>query len=367
MSATPNSNTPTLKDDGLKPEEFVAQEFFKRVCPTNGATYCDIGDPDGAPVVMLCGSAMDSVLTGVLFHVYCKEQHLRMISPNKPGMGSTPACPLNERVRTFADHLEGILQHLNVQPVALLSISSGFIYGLYILAHKQHIFSGVPRPALLALTPWISFEDAPSMGFASFAPDALISAVPTIISTFTSPTIQRALSWSTGVSSAVGSSVRSAVSGPVAVEIDQGRASVVRASRESLELAMHRSVSNPGLSDEYLLCLRRGPPGVWGYNDYPEVLSAIAASAGQKRVLMRLYCGDADGMVPRKAQTRFSGFFMDTGPTALPDSVRKRFNFREVTIAKGGHNDVATFKTCWDDILAYVRSASGKPPAAPSE
>ncbi|EJD48270.1 hypothetical protein AURDEDRAFT_113096 [Auricularia subglabra TFB-10046 SS5] len=366
MSAASNSDAP--KDDELKPEEFVTQERFKCVCPTNGATYSDIGDPDGAPVVMLCGSGMDCVLTGVLFHAYCKEQHLRMICPNKPGMGSTPTCPLNERVRIFADYVEGILQHLNVQPVALVSISSGFIYGLYILAHKQHIF-GTRNPALLALAPWISFEDAPSMGFASFAPDALISAVPAIMTVLNSPTLQRALSWSIELSSSVGSSVRSAVSGPVraAAETDPGRGSIVRGvSREAFELVVHRSVSTGGLSDEYLLCLRRGAPGVWGYKDYPEVLSSIAAAAGQKRVLMRLYCGDADGMVPRKAQMRFSDFFADSGPTALPASVRERFDYREVTIEKGGHNDVATFRICWDDILAHVSSASRNIPATPS-
>ncbi|KZV94033.1 alpha/beta-hydrolase [Exidia glandulosa HHB12029] len=351
--------TAVQKDDhGIKPADYVATECFRRVCPTNNVSYCDVGDPNGIPIVMLCGSAMNSVLTGTLFHGYCKERGLRLIGPDKPGMGTAPGCALNSRVATFADAVEDILKHLNFAPVALVSISSGFIYGLYLLAHKQRIF-GQHKPALLALTPWISFDDAPSMGFATYAPDALVSAFPSIVSVFASPAMQRMFSWSSGVSTGVGKGIRYVATSGAPVLVDPGRASVVRASQAAIQVAVGKSTRSPGMSDEYMLCLRRGPPGFWGYKDYPEVLSTIAQAAGHREqsVVLHLYCGDADGLVPRKAQTRFFRFFEASNLT-LQENVARTFAFQEMSFVGGGHNDVATFETCWDDILAFLATAT---------
>ncbi|KAH7107779.1 hypothetical protein BKA62DRAFT_684426 [Auriculariales sp. MPI-PUGE-AT-0066] len=332
--------------DGLSTAQYIAQERFRRVCPTNNVSYCDVGVPDSAHVlVLLAGSAMDCVLSGVLFEDFCRNNGLRMISVDKPGMGKTPACPIAERLASHADAIETVLTHLKVQPSVLVSISVGFLYSLNLLARKPHLFEG-RVPALFSLTPWISFEDAPSLSIASWSPNWMVAAVPWFIATFAPPKLLSAFSWSSGVSTAVSSSIGFGKS-----EEDAERVGISNSNRDRVFHALNGAVQNKGMADEYLLCLQRGPPGLWGFKDYSEILGQIAEL--YPRTVLRLYMGDKDVLVPRAAQTRFIAFFDPSLSTLLPE-VREKFDFAEKTFPGGGHEDVATFARCWEDISRYV-------------
>ena len=50
----------------------------------------------------LAEAAMDSVLTSALLDSYITQNGLRLICIDKPGVGKTPSCPLNERVTSYA-------------------------------------------------------------------------------------------------------------------------------------------------------------------------------------------------------------------------------------------------------------------------
>ena len=238
-------------------------------------------------------------------------------------------------------------------------------YALHFLAQKGTLFEGRP-PALFALTPWISFDDAPSLGYTSFAPNWLVSAVPAVMGTFTSPRLMAAFAWSTGVSTAVSTAVKSV--GPAGAptlnsDASTSPAQLIRtASQDRLHLAIHGSVRSPGMADEYLLCLGRGPTGFLGYKDYNDILGRIAQAAISgltQRPRLRLFMGDNDGMVPRKAQERFVALFSDTSASSLPDTVKAMWDFDQVTFSGGGHNDVATYEHCWETIAAYARPTTG--------
>ena len=96
--------------DGLTAQQYLSQERFRRVCPVNGASYCDIGSSAPSDVlVMLCASAMDSILTSAVFDDFCTDKGIRLICVDKPGMGQTPSCPLADRVATHTSTYREIL------------------------------------------------------------------------------------------------------------------------------------------------------------------------------------------------------------------------------------------------------------------
>ena len=181
--------------------------------------------------------------------------------------------------------------------------------------------------------------------------------------TFTSPRLMAAFAWSTGVSTAVSTAVKSVGPAGAPTLNSEGPAQLIRtASQDRLHLAVHDSVRSPGMADEYLLCLGRGPAGFWGYKDYNDILGRIAQAAVSgltQRPRLRLFMGDNDGMVPRKAQERFVALFSETSASSLPDSVKAMWDFDHITFPGGGHNDVPTYERCWETIATYARSTTG--------
>jgi len=327
-----------VKDEGLTPAEYSAKESFNFVHAPTGVSYCDVGDPNGIPTLILPGSSMAAHLTAVLFHGNGKARGLRVICIDKPGFGKAPVCRIDDRVQTYTKSIDAILTDLGIVPTALISISSGFIYALYLLAHKPNLVRS--PPTLLALTPWINYADSPSLGIISHVPSALVGIVPAVLSVAMSPAMQSAFSFSSSISSAI-----TRTAGSVAeVDIEQADAVGIYESSAAIKLALAKTTKAPGYADELRLCLRNGK---WGFKDYPQILALIP-----RGFRLRTYCGGKDGLVPRKAQTRFSGLFVAGGQ--FHDSV----DFRELFVPEGGHNDTASMTICWDDITNELKNIS---------
>lgn len=91
-------------------------------------SYAVYGDPEGAPLIALHGSA-DSRLTWRLLDRDAANAGVRLICPDRPGFGDSPFTPN----RTTLDHADDIIALANVlglEDFASISISGGLVFGL---------------------------------------------------------------------------------------------------------------------------------------------------------------------------------------------------------------------------------------------
>lgn len=80
---------------------YLAQGKFHRsfVCPRTGlrATYVDIGEPDGPPVLYFLPSGCSRYIA-ILLESAALAAGVRVVAMDRPGSGGTPRCELNDRV-----------------------------------------------------------------------------------------------------------------------------------------------------------------------------------------------------------------------------------------------------------------------------
>lgn len=63
-------------------------------------TYSDIGDPGGEPL-LVCGGLYGSRYTLAQADHLAKQGRVRLITPDKPGVGGTGPVDINSKVNTW--------------------------------------------------------------------------------------------------------------------------------------------------------------------------------------------------------------------------------------------------------------------------
>jgi len=106
--------------------------------------YETFGVPDGVPVVLLHGFS-DSRLTGGVFHSAARRAGVRLLAPDRPGIGvSTGRLPSLEAAAAW---LAGFLDGLGLERVPLLAVSGG---GPFALACARFAPERVERAVIVA-------------------------------------------------------------------------------------------------------------------------------------------------------------------------------------------------------------------------
>ena len=93
-----------------------------------GLGYAEFGDPDGTPLVF-CHGFPNSRVLGALFDEVGREEGVRVISPDRPGMGVSDPAPGRSLTDWPAD-VRDLLDALDVRRAAVLGVSGGGPYAL---------------------------------------------------------------------------------------------------------------------------------------------------------------------------------------------------------------------------------------------
>ncbi|KAH6844614.1 hypothetical protein B0I37DRAFT_433056 [Chaetomium sp. MPI-CAGE-AT-0009] len=231
--------------------------------------YSDIGDPVGEPPIV-CGGLYSSRYTLAQADELAKRQKVRLITPDKPGIGGTEAVDINQKVNTWLafspEIVQALAHHLNLHHVALLGHSSGAIYVLNTLLHLRRLLHPT-HPYAALFTPWVhpAESDAPTSSIATLLPDWAIHKWYE-----TSHLLSR-----TGITPLLGpSTARPGVKMPDHVD-DMARA----VDEKIMEYALLENVE--GVSQEALFCLKRGGGqggklwGAGGWDGYGEFIALL--------------------------------------------------------------------------------------------
>ncbi|KAF2872193.1 hypothetical protein BDV95DRAFT_628590 [Massariosphaeria phaeospora] len=117
-------------------------------------TYADYGDPNSNAVVLICGALMATRFCYSPLDQLAKDYNVRIIHPDRPGIGGTDPVPLNERIAMWLELVPQLLKHLGIPHIAIASHSGGIIYALNtILAHPYLLHP--QKPYICFFAPWV--------------------------------------------------------------------------------------------------------------------------------------------------------------------------------------------------------------------
>lgn len=284
-------------------------------------SYSDYGhhDPNGPShdnVVLICGPMLSCRLVHAAKDAIAKRHGLRIIHPDRMGMGHTTKVPIDQRIETWLrsspptsskyspisvtdratpEIVPALLAHLQIPHVSVVCQSGGAIYAVSILLHLRHLLHP-QRPYLAMGAPWIdpSHTGAPAMVLTSAAvPSAVLgklqslnSAVQAVapVSAFSSMCLKAFVpGWATKQ--------------PLADGVDRAE---VEFAEKLAPLVIKRAYEEEmsGLGEEALFFMRR--KGKWGdWGDYDTLLDMVAArgDAAGAKVKVRAYFAESDIMI----------------------------------------------------------------------
>ena len=126
IHASAASLSPAARATGSKPRragpEIIALPDGRRMAVHH------FGDPNGAPVLFFHGWPSDSSM-GLLLDSAARKNHLRVIAPDRPGIGHSDPQPR----RTLADwpaDVRALTAHYGIRKFAVLGVSGGSPYAL---------------------------------------------------------------------------------------------------------------------------------------------------------------------------------------------------------------------------------------------
>lgn len=111
------------------------------------------GDPAGAPVLWLHGGG-SSRLEGAILHVAAAEQGLRILAPDRPGVGGSDPHP-GRTVDGYAADVAEVLDLLGLERVAVGGLSNGGMYAMSVASRlPDRVLRVVPvNPAVPVADP----------------------------------------------------------------------------------------------------------------------------------------------------------------------------------------------------------------------
>lgn len=90
--------------------------------------FAEYGDPEGQPI-FYCHGGVSSKSDIAFADKFCEERGIRIIAPDRPGIGDSDRLPAHDLL-SWTDDSRALLEHLNVDKVAILGWSLGGPYAL---------------------------------------------------------------------------------------------------------------------------------------------------------------------------------------------------------------------------------------------
>ncbi|KAF2191136.1 hypothetical protein K469DRAFT_365310 [Zopfia rhizophila CBS 207.26] len=117
-------------------------------------SYADFGDPQSKAVVLFCGALMGTRFTYSPLDQLAKANRVRIIHPDRPGIGGSDAVDQHDRISTWLDMIPHLLARLGVKHVSIASHSGGIIYALNTILTYPHILHPT-KPYITFFAPWV--------------------------------------------------------------------------------------------------------------------------------------------------------------------------------------------------------------------
>ncbi|KAF3003152.1 hypothetical protein E8E13_008894 [Curvularia kusanoi] len=148
LSQTKNPSPPTVDIQGAQKCKYIldnSHSYLFTLPDGRKLGYAEYGDPNGKTILYQHGIP-GSRIEATRYHDLGKELGLRIISIDRPGYGwSTPFAEYGARtVKTWAQDIEKLTEHLQLSEYAVMGVSGGGPYALS-LAHS------LPRTKLKAI------------------------------------------------------------------------------------------------------------------------------------------------------------------------------------------------------------------------
>ena len=216
-------------------------------------SYSDLGDPEGK-VVVFCGGMFGTRYTLALVDQLARDKNIRLISPDKPGIGGSSNVGLQDKIDTWLETLDALVQHLNIENMALVGHSSGAIYVLNSILRSSNVLN-TERPYVALVAPWVHpmHSRLRQPYLASLLPDSAVRK------------------WYQGshlISRNFFPAMGPSTSRP-GVKMTDSDEFIKSVDAKVQEYALAENVE--GVGEEAVFCLRRKRDGLWGpWNDYDE-------------------------------------------------------------------------------------------------
>lgn len=117
-------------------------------------SFADYGDQDSNAVVLFCGALMGTRLSYAPLDQLAKACNVRIIHPDRPGIGGSDAVDFGKRIETWLEVVPQLLAHLQVPYVSLASHSGGDVYLLNTVLTYPHLLHPV-SPYVSFFAPWV--------------------------------------------------------------------------------------------------------------------------------------------------------------------------------------------------------------------
>ncbi|KAF2500610.1 hypothetical protein BU16DRAFT_253369 [Lophium mytilinum] len=154
--------------------------------PTKGrlnplrVSYSDYGyhdplHPESEAVVLFCGPLMGGRIAYAQLDSLLKRHRVRIIHPDRPGIGGSDPVKLQNRISTWLDLVPYLLNHLSIPHVSLASHSGGCIYLFNTLLALPHILHP-STPYLALFAPWVHYSHTnnTSLALTKYLPTAAV-------------------------------------------------------------------------------------------------------------------------------------------------------------------------------------------------
>ncbi|KAK1750957.1 hypothetical protein QBC47DRAFT_279237, partial [Echria macrotheca] len=262
------------------PAEFISDARFHQTFETPvdatvlKVTYADYGyrneaHPEEENVLLFFSPLMGSRLLHVAKDELAKKHKIRIINPDRPGMGGADAVD-RDRMRICRETTTALLAHLNIAHVSVACHSGGTIYALDFVLHHPELLH--PSGYIAIAAPWIlpAHSSSTTLAIVQHFPTGLINQTDKmvrLINNYIGPAIGGTVGFSTGL---VGKLMPSSMakhkitSADVKFENDVQSAVIERIYNEDVQ----------GVSADAVLFMQKdGPWSDWG--DYDTLIPRL--------------------------------------------------------------------------------------------
>ena len=309
-------------------------------------SYADYGDPTSKAVVLFFGGLMGGRFSYSILHQLAKKHGVRIIHPDRPGIGGSSAVAIEKRIETWLEMVPKLLNHLKIGCVSLASHSFGLVYCLNTLLMYPHLLNK-ERPYVAFFAPWVHPDHTGirHLQAAGWLPAGLIGKLASVAK-LVNGSINHVTHMSTGLSSITANGIKSsslrsvAPKSPVALQegasdecttgvyngqwdLDLDNSAVVNELRELIPTFLFAEQVD-GVGQDAQMCLRRPRTVPWcspiiPWDDIDDAVRLLSKTLNEDERLSRhaslwsfsAFHAETDVMVGEKGRVWFDGCWGD--------------------------------------------------------